>query len=188
MNVWAHHICFSFPKGLKLQLVGRNFYDPDAKVPVEEFKLELWPGYITSIRQHEEDLCVCVEFVHKLMRMETVHDIMVRLRREHHDFKSTLEEDILGTTVLTDYNNKTYYIDDIDYAKKPSDLFVTKEGSMTYIQYYKQVSLEIQDRSRRSLRANALLGLYQITISNSDLIVLALRHRHQGPQSTAAGI
>lgn len=125
--------------GLKLQLVGRNFFDADAKTTINEFKIELWPGYVTSIRQHEPEILVCIEFLHKVMRMETVYDIMVRMRREEQDFKSAIEREVLGTTVLTDYNNKTYYVDDIDYNKKPADTFDTKAGKLSFVEYYQQV-------------------------------------------------
>ena len=29
-------------EGLKLQLVGRNFFDAISKIPINEFRLELW--------------------------------------------------------------------------------------------------------------------------------------------------
>ena len=35
---------------LDLQMLGRNYYDPKAARILKDFKLELWPGYITSIR------------------------------------------------------------------------------------------------------------------------------------------
>lgn len=42
---------------LNLQQVGRNFYDERAKFPIHGFKMEIWPGYTTSIRRHEEKVC-----------------------------------------------------------------------------------------------------------------------------------
>lgn len=69
----------------------------------------MWPGYITSIRQHEQDILMCAEISHKIMRSETVYDIIVRVRNESRaDFQKALEKTLLGTTVLTDYNNKTF--------------------------------------------------------------------------------
>lgn len=53
-------------EGLKLQLVGRNLFDPVAKIDMKEHKLQLWPGYQTSIRQHENDLLVNCEIQHKV--------------------------------------------------------------------------------------------------------------------------
>ena len=38
--------------------------------------MELWPGYVTSIRQHEDSILMCAEITHKVMRRETVLDLL----------------------------------------------------------------------------------------------------------------
>lgn len=43
---------------------------------MRECNLELWPGYVSSIRQHERDILMCVEIVTKVMRIETLLDIL----------------------------------------------------------------------------------------------------------------
>lgn len=100
-------------------------------------KLEIWPGYITSIRQHEEDILLCAEISHKVMRAETAYDIMKRIRAEERDSKTKITQALLGTTVLTKYNNKTYRIDEITYDVKPSDTFQMRDEQISYIAYYK---------------------------------------------------
>jgi hypothetical protein len=35
-------------------------------------KLEVWPGYVTSIRQHENSLLLCVDISHKVFNIGTV--------------------------------------------------------------------------------------------------------------------
>lgn len=117
-----------------------SLHFPQTAIP--EYRLELWPGYSTSIRQHEEDILVCAEITHKVMRMETIYQIMDRVRREERDFKKAFMERVLGTTVLTAYNNKTYRIDDVNFEKKASDPFETKNGPETFVHYYKRVRLE----------------------------------------------
>ena len=52
---------------MNLKLVGRNYFDPEAKVVMNKYKLELWPGYDTSIRQHENDILLCCEVTHKVL-------------------------------------------------------------------------------------------------------------------------
>lgn len=75
---------------------------------------------------------------HKIMRGETVYDIMNRARAEQRDdFKKTITKALLGTTVLTDYNNKTYRIDDILFDECPLNTFETKDGPISYVEYYK---------------------------------------------------
>lgn len=47
---------------------------------------------------------------------------------------------MIGTTIMTIYNNETYRIDDIDETSDPSCEFVMKDGTkMTYYQYYQEV-------------------------------------------------
>merc|ERR1719221_1407439 len=44
---------------LQLELIRRDYYDPKAAVDFKNYRLELWPGYVTSIRQHEEKVMLC---------------------------------------------------------------------------------------------------------------------------------
>jgi hypothetical protein len=51
---------------------------------------------------------------------------------------------IAGCIVLTDYNNQTYRVDDVDFDVNPRSSFeIKKQGSVTkisYVDYYRQVS------------------------------------------------
>lgn len=68
---------------LHLQLVGRNYFDAHARVAIPEHRIELWPGYLTSIRQHENDVLMCVEITHKVMRQQTVLNLLDEARNNH---------------------------------------------------------------------------------------------------------
>lgn len=82
-------------EGLKLQLVGRNFYDAVAKVNVRDFNIQLWPGYITSIRQHERNILVCTEISHKVMRTDTCYDILRKCSQDR-DFQESFKRQVIG--------------------------------------------------------------------------------------------
>lgn len=47
--------------------------------------MEVWPGYITSIRQHENDILMCAEISSKVMRSETLHDIYLNICERYGD-------------------------------------------------------------------------------------------------------
>ena len=87
---------------LKLQLIGRNFFDPGAKVIENElyqiiidrninenfflfqisipgYQLEILPGYISSIRQHDCGVLMSADISHKVMRTKTVYDLFSEL-------------------------------------------------------------------------------------------------------------
>ena len=40
-------------KHLQLKQVGRYYYDPNRPAAIPQHKIELWPGYITSIQCYE---------------------------------------------------------------------------------------------------------------------------------------
>lgn len=45
----------------------------------------------------------------------------------------------MGALVLTDYNNHTYRIDDVDFDTSPSSTFMMKSGEhVSYQEYYKK--------------------------------------------------
>jgi aubergine len=143
-------------EGLKLQLVGRNFFDAVAKTDLKQHRLQLWPGYQTSIRQHEEHIMVCAEITHKVMRCSTVLDILRECTTNSRDFKTTFAQQMIGQVVLTDYNNKTYRVDDVDFESSPSSTFSTKDGDISYVDYYKKrYNITIRDGRQPMLISRA---------------------------------
>ncbi|XP_052851566.1 protein aubergine [Drosophila gunungcola] len=125
-------------EGLDLQLVSRNFFDPKAKINLENYRMELWPGYQTSIRQHESDILLCAEIAHKVMRTDTLYNILSEAIRDNDDYQTAFKREVMGMVVLTDYNNKTYRVDDVDFDSSPLSKFNTKEGDISYVEYYKK--------------------------------------------------
>uniref|UniRef100_A0A1A9VI45 Aubergine n=1 Tax=Glossina austeni TaxID=7395 RepID=A0A1A9VI45_GLOAU len=138
-------------EGLKLQLVGRNFFDPVEKIDVSGFQIQIWPGYQTSIRQHEQDILLCAEIAHKVMRTDTIYQILTAAATTA-DYKTSFSQRVIGTIVLTHYNNKTYRVDDINFELSPLSKFPTKDGDITYVQYYKQkYNITINDHQQPML-------------------------------------
>ena len=58
------------------------------------------------------------------MRRETLLDILRNTIRDDH--KDTFAKLVIGSTVLTDYSNKTYRID-IEWESNPMTTFETKK-------------------------------------------------------------
>ena len=125
-------------EGMQMQLIGRNYYDPGSTVQLKQHKLELWPGYVTSIRQHENSMMLCCEISHKVLRMDTVlEQIAVITSRNKANYRAAVEKELLGQVVMTRYNNATYRIDDIAWDQHPTDTFEGRKGNkMTFIEYY----------------------------------------------------
>ncbi|XP_043284504.1 piwi-like protein Siwi [Venturia canescens] len=123
---------------LQLQLVGRNYFDARNKVEVPQYKLELWPGYETSIRQHETNILMCAEITHKVMRQQTLLDILNECYNKFgNQYQERFKAMVIGVTVLTDYNNHTYRVDDVDYSQSPNSTFTKKGEEISYKEYYR---------------------------------------------------
>lgn len=105
-------------RGLNLQLLRRDYYNPQAAIKLNEYKIELWPGYVTSIRIHENKILLCCEISHKVLRQQTAYDVLKDARRDSNDAITEFKRQIIGSAVITRYNNKTYRIDDVDFSKK----------------------------------------------------------------------
>jgi aubergine-like protein len=53
---------------MDLKLVNRNYFDPKSAIVLDDLKLEIWPGYVTTIRQHEHELLLNVDVACKILR------------------------------------------------------------------------------------------------------------------------
>uniref|UniRef100_A0A0A9Z7D5 Protein piwi n=1 Tax=Lygus hesperus TaxID=30085 RepID=A0A0A9Z7D5_LYGHE len=124
---------------LNLQLVGRDYYDPRGKVVLDQHNLEIWPGYLTSIRQHEQEILMNVDVSSKVMRNETAFSFLQECRdRSPGNWKDLFDSGMVGSTVITRYNNATYRIDDVDYDSDPCKTFDMKGRQITFRDYYRE--------------------------------------------------
>ncbi|TSU24211.1 Piwi-like protein 2 [Bagarius yarrelli] len=92
--------------------------------------LQVWPGYSTSIKHTDGGLYLVVDISHKVLRNDSVLDII---------FQDECTKELIGSIVITRYNNRTYRIDDIEWVKSPKDSFSMADGSdTTFIEYYRK--------------------------------------------------
>lgn len=53
-------------------------------------------------------------------------------------FQDECIKQLVGSVVITRYNNRTYRIDDIDWSKTPQDTFTLASGEdVTFVSYYR---------------------------------------------------
>ncbi|OWF41593.1 piwi-like protein 1 [Mizuhopecten yessoensis] len=127
---------------IEMQQIGRNYYNMDLAVDITQHKLRVVPGFITSILQYENKAMLCADISHKIMRIDTVLDMMYALYnstdRSGDSFYEKCTKKFVGSIVLTRYNNKTYRVDDIDWDIHPTSSFTRREGEITFKEYYKK--------------------------------------------------
>ncbi|XP_011372960.1 piwi-like protein 3 [Pteropus vampyrus] len=142
-------------KIMKLRQVGRNYYNKEKAEEIRQHKLEIWPGYVTSILQYENSMTLCADVNHKLLRMETAYDLIMRIREDAKkkgiDVKEQVSKELVGSIVFTKFNNKTYRVDAINWKETPKTIFKKSDGTkITFMEYYKKMiylfsRLEVSD-------------------------------------------
>lgn len=72
------------------------------------------------------------------MREETCLDVLRGKIEESRggDYKEAFEKEVVGTVVLTSYNNRTYSIAGVDWDSNPLSTFDTRDGKVSFKDYY----------------------------------------------------
>uniref|UniRef100_A0A7N6AL22 Piwi-like protein 2 n=1 Tax=Anabas testudineus TaxID=64144 RepID=A0A7N6AL22_ANATE len=125
-------------KIIGLKLVGRNHYDPESAVILGKHRLQVWPGYSTCVKRTDGGLYLCVDVSHKVLRNDSVLDVMNTLyQQSKENFQDECTKELIGSIVITRYNNRTYRIDAIEWNKAPKDTFTLMNGTKTtFADYY----------------------------------------------------
>ncbi|XP_041642825.1 piwi-like protein 2 isoform X2 [Cheilinus undulatus] len=125
-------------KIIGLKLVGRNHYDPESAVVLGKHRLQVWPGYATCIKHTDGGLYLNVDITHKVLRNDSVLDVMNSLYQQSKEhFQDECTKELIGSIIITRYNNRTYRIDAIEWSKSPKDTFTLMDGTKTtFVEYY----------------------------------------------------
>lgn len=66
------------------------------------YRLELWPGFITSILQYEKNVMLSLDISHKILRTDTVYDYMNDVYQSGRpNFHDAVAKGLVGEIVLT---------------------------------------------------------------------------------------
>ncbi|XP_061388506.1 protein argonaute-3 [Musca vetustissima] len=143
----------------------RKQFDPTSPKIIPQQKLEVWPGYVTAVDEYEGGLMLCCDVSHRLLCQKTVLDMMIDIHRSNpNGFQEAVKKSLLGSVVITRYNNRTYRIDDICFDKNPLSTFPTKDGNISYFDYYvKHHNINIRDKQQP-----LLLSIKKQRHANSD--------------------
>ena len=102
----------------------------------------------------EGGLYLQVDVASRVLRTETILEILANLgRKGAANLKGEAEKALLGTSVVTKYNNKNYKIDGIDFDDSPRGTFTNQRGeTISFIEYYeKQYGIKIKDEKQPML-------------------------------------
>lgn len=129
---------------INLVPIGKNYYSSSQAITNHQRKLEVWPGFVTSILQFEKNIMLIADVSHKILNGVTVLNIMMDLSQKYgqdvQGFREACVKKLIGEIVLTRYNNKTYRLDDIDWNQTPENVFALGgvENMISFSDFYFQ--------------------------------------------------
>lgn len=53
---------------LKLKQIGRQHFDPTRPINIPQHKVQLWPGYFTSVAPNQMGIMLIADVAHKVLR------------------------------------------------------------------------------------------------------------------------
>ena len=86
------------------------------------YGLKIATGYKASLDMYGDRMLLCADVTPKLFNCATVWDQMFKIYSDNgRSYKQNCWEKFVGNTVMTNYNQKSYRIDDIAWDVRPSD-------------------------------------------------------------------
>uniref|UniRef100_A0A8C0WRH6 Piwi-like protein 3 n=1 Tax=Castor canadensis TaxID=51338 RepID=A0A8C0WRH6_CASCN len=138
-------------KLINLEQVGRHYYSQEAEEEFRSWGLDVRSGYITSILPYEHSLTLCADVSYRVLQSKTAYDVIdgtyeflrgypaTSSRQLQQELKDRVAKQLLGSVVLTKYNNRTYRVDGINWDQNPRDTFTRSDGTrVTFVEYYLQ--------------------------------------------------
>lgn len=131
---------FNMVSNLKYVQLKKNFFNPKAARAIQEHNVEVWTGFNPTIALMQSQILINLNIVNRVIRFETAFEMLKKLNNSKEgNIKEVINSAFKGLTVVTRYNgDKTYTIDSVDLEKSPIDTFETKDGMISYTDYYKK--------------------------------------------------
>jgi aubergine-like protein len=117
----------------------RSYFDPANKNVLVKHNIEIWPGYITNIDHFDGGVFLMFDSCNKVIRTETVADVLAMcFKKNPKGFPEVALKSLLGQSIMTRYNNRSYRIDDLNLDMSPESTFERIKGEpITFLEYYK---------------------------------------------------
>ena len=95
-------------------------------------------GYKTTIRQHENEMLLGVEITHKMLRTDSAWGTISNIQQRYGNGPECIRQikrALIGSIVISHYNNKTYRVDDVDFSTTPACKFFYELQHKFHLEY-----------------------------------------------------
>eukprot|EP01022_Parablepharisma_sp_SALTPOND_P012137 TRINITY_DN1553_c1_g1_i1.p1 TRINITY_DN1553_c1_g1~~TRINITY_DN1553_c1_g1_i1.p1 ORF type:complete len:895 (-),score=91.64 TRINITY_DN1553_c1_g1_i1:4931-7615(-) len=152
-NTFFNILVKSLLSSLNMVPVGRTgkYLLPQEATPINDYNLQIWPGYKTSVRLCESGLLLEIDYTSRILSQKTAYVALRELQKNSSNFQLDAKEFFNGRSVVAWYGNKrNYVITDVDFTLKPTThTFHTPEGTMNVVDYMKKkYGITIKDKEQ----------------------------------------
>lgn len=131
----------SMMRSLRFEQIGPKVFNPAKAHSLDAHNVRVWPGFDTRMIMKERGALLSVDVAFKVVRTDTVLDYISQLRdkadQKGKDWQAAINEAIVGSTVVTKYNQKTYKIERVEFNMSPETTFDKNGTAVSYMEYYK---------------------------------------------------
>jgi len=117
----------SMMRGLRFETIGRKAFNSSKAHNLDAHKIQVWPGFDARLIMKETGVLLNIDVCFKVVRKDSVLDFMNDLRgkceQQNKDYTEETQNALVGSTVVTRYNQKTYRVERIDFAQSPETTF-----------------------------------------------------------------
>jgi len=128
-------------RSLRFEQIGPKAFNPAKSHSLDAHNVKVWPGFDTRMIMKEQGALLSIDVAFKVVRADTVLDYITQLRdqadQKGKDYKTLINEAIVGSTIVTRYNQKTYKIERVEFEMSPATTFDKDGKAISYMEYYK---------------------------------------------------
>ncbi len=88
-------------RNMKLQRVGRKYFNSSESISFGNYKLAAWPGYQSSLKTLKNGFNLNVDLCFKVIREESVYDYLQTLMQRFKGNQDRVRDELVGCTVMT---------------------------------------------------------------------------------------
>lgn len=131
----------SMMRSLRFEQIGPKVFNPAKAHALDAHNIRVWPGFDTRMIMKEMGALLSIDVAFKVVRTDTVLSFVSQLRdqadQKGKDYKKVISEALVGSTVVTKYNQKTYRIERVEFDMSPETTFEQNGTAVSYLEYYK---------------------------------------------------
>lgn len=131
----------SMMRSLRFETIGPKSFNPAKAHSLDAHNVKVWPGFDARMIMKEKGALLNVDVAFRVVRTESLLDYIAMLRdkaeQRGRDWQEAINEAIVGSTVVTKYNQKTYRVERIDFSMSPETTFDKNGTQVSYAEYYK---------------------------------------------------